>query len=311
MHSPRTVHILLATYQGGRHLEAQLESIARQTHPNWTLLVSDDGSTDNSPAIVQRFAAAHRQPVTLLQGPSRGATANFFHLINTVSYADPADLFAFCDQDDWWLPEKLAVAAACHEQFQRHAGPVLYCGRTRITNDALQPIGESETPRKPLTLGNALTQNVASGNTMVFNARLLEILRHIQPQHSVWHDWSAYLAATACGGVVHYDVEPHMLYRQHAGNVIGAIGGSVDRIVRLLPSLKGRYRLWGDLTEAAMQDIAPHLTPDAQMVFEAYKLARHARTGLQRIHHARTAGISRQTRLGQIALLAGLYAGLA
>lgn len=305
-----TVHILLATYQGGGHLHAQLESIAEQTHARWTLLISDDGSSDETPAIARRFAADCTQKVTLIQGPCKGSTFNFFHLINSIDYPDRSDLFAFCDQDDVWLPDKLAAAVASHTAHSAPNAPNLYCGRTQITNASLVPLGESAIPRKALTLGNALTQNIASGNTMVFTARLLEILRRIKPEHSVLHDWSAYQVATACGGVIHYDAQMHLQYRQHSTNVVGANDGTIQRLERLLANLRGRYRAQGNQTERAMQDIAPWMTNEAQRIFKAYQATRHARSGIQRLRHAYAAGLSRQTRLDQIALQLAVLTGL-
>ena len=77
------VTILLASYRGARFIGAQLDSIAAQTHRDWQLIVSDDGSDDGTPEIVAKFAASRpAAQVQLVEGPGRGATQNFLHLLS-------------------------------------------------------------------------------------------------------------------------------------------------------------------------------------------------------------------------------------
>lgn len=303
-----TVHVLLATYRGERYVGEQLASIAAQTHADWTLLISDDGSNDATVRICQEFAAS--QPprrVQLIAGPKRRSTANFFHLINTVDGFEEDDLFAFCDQDDVWLPEKLARAVATLQ-----AAPVLegqaalYGARTRLVDHRLQPIGTSRLPARPLGFGNALLQNIASGNTMVFNTALLRLLRRIEPAHAVLHDWTAYQAVTGCGGWMHFDPEPCLLYRQHEHNLIGSQGRSWDKVQRIGMLFKGQYRVWGDLTEAAMKDIRDQLTPEATRLLRNFQHMRHQPHVAARLRAGAGSGLWRQTRAGRASFWLGL-----
>lgn len=302
-----TVHILLATYQGQEYLDEQLASIALQSHTRWTLTISDDGSTDNTLEIARGFAQRSPQPVTIIHGPRRGSTHNFLHLVRSVAPENAADLYAFCDQDDVWLPEKLTAAVQHWLSHGAEEKPYLYCGRIQITDAELRPIGLSSTPSRPLTFGNALTQNIANGNTMVFNCQLLSFLRKVRPEHAVWHDWSAYQVATGCDGVIHYDHTPYVRYRQHSANVIGSRRALFDRLRSILG---GRYRRWGDCTELAMQDIAQELSPQACRILECYKQARHASGPLCRLRGALAADLTRQSRVEQAAFLAGIALGL-
>lgn len=301
-----TVHILLATYQGAAHLQKQLDSIEAQTHSKWRLHVSDDGSTDETLSIIHKFAAKHTGKVALLRGPGTGATSNFFHLINSCEYQDDTDLFAYCDQDDAWLPRKLEAAVTYLDWGPGIKTPILYCGRTCITNSKLEPIGFTRVPQKALIFENALTQNIAGGNTMVFNLCLLKILQKMNPAHCVWHDWSTYQATTACGGHVYYDKEAYLLYRQHDTNVIGANDGWAHRSKRLLLNLMGRYHRRSGLNEQSLSSIEKHMTIEAQKTFHEYKLARHAKNWHQRLRHARSAGIFRQRAWENIALYAAV-----
>ena len=99
-----SVTIVMATRNGAAHLAEQLDSIARQTHADWSLFVSDDGSTDDTKRILADFARSH--PVTVVDGPRKGAAANF---LSALCHPDlPLGTIALADQDDIWLPGKLA-----------------------------------------------------------------------------------------------------------------------------------------------------------------------------------------------------------
>ena len=126
-----TVHVLLATCQGEAFLKQQLDSLTGQSYTNWQLHISDDGSTDRTRQIVADFIESTAQLVTLCDGPCKGVTHNFFNLIHTVPNRQTA-LYAFCDQDDVWLPDKLHDAVA-HFQKQKLAADqlYLYCSNCR------------------------------------------------------------------------------------------------------------------------------------------------------------------------------------
>lgn len=302
------VHILLAAFEGARFIQDQLDSIARQSHPHWTLTISDDGSTDRTMAICEAFAQAHPEHrIRLLRGPGRHSTANFFHLMESVEVGDPGDLLAFCDQDDVWLEHKLSRGIAALAALPVKPGqPALYGARTQLVDEHLHPIGMSRLPVRPLGFGNALLQNVASGNTMLFNTALLRILRRIRPEHAVLHDWTAYQAVTGCGGLMHFDPEPCLLYRQHGGNLIGSQGRSWDKVLRVGMLFRGRYRTWGDMTEAAMEDIHSELRPQARTLLRNFQAMRRSPHALGRVRAGWSSGLWRQTRSGRASFWLGL-----
>ncbi len=306
-----TVHILLASHNGQAYLVQQLESIAIQTWLGWSLLVSDDGSTDHTKDIAARFASKVAQPVRLIHGPCKGVAHNFFQLINSVHAGHANDVYAFCDQDDVWLPNKLERAITHYlQQNLPPEQPYLYCGRTQVVDEKLHSTGFSPTPHRPLGFGNALLQNIASGNTMVFNGALLSILRKIDPVHCVMHDWSAYQVATACDGLVYYDSKPCLLYRQHGANVIGNKTGLRRRLKRLGGILKGDYRNWANQTEAAMDDIRACLSPSAVQQLHQFSLMRDLSNPVARAKTALKSGLWTQAPFGKTVLLLIIFFGL-
>jgi len=324
-----TVHLLMATYEGGDYLGEQLDSLAQQSYARWTLTVSDDGSQDDTLQIVDSFALKVTQAVRVIQGPRLGSTPNFVHLVNHVLWGDPepsfsefaaldTDLFGFVDQDDVWVPLKLsrAVAWHLHERDKDPRGltaPLLYASAKqevdaflkpcRVPSERLARVG----PR--LGFGGALTQNVVSGNTMVMNAELIKIYQHIQANHAVWHDWTAYLVATGCGGLVHVDPEVSVLYRQHPRNVIGSQSGWGAQLRRLQQIPKGRYRGWLDANLAATEDINSYLTPASLSLRDHFKAIRSCGNPFRRIMLCRQSGLWRQSPLEQVAFMIGLGLG--
>jgi glycosyltransferase involved in cell wall biosynthesis len=216
--APR-VAILLATYNGARFLPAQLESFRTQSEPGWILFWRDDGSTDETVTLMEAFAAevGEGRCVQVAAPHHLGATGSFFALL-LAAQASGLPL-AFADQDDLWLPDKLAWALAALE---RQPGPVLYCSRQRLVDEALQPLGDSVPLRRPPCFPAALTQNIATGCTVVLNAEAVRVLAGSHPPSATLHDWWSYLVVTASGGRVIADPRPTVLYRQHGGNLVGA-----------------------------------------------------------------------------------------
>lgn len=300
-----TVHILLATYNGSEFLEEQLQSLARQTHTSWTLTVSDDGSTDDTRAIVEVFSRRVPQMVHSLKGPCTGSTRNFFHLLHHLLSPNKFDLVAFCDQDDVWSDDKLARAVEWHSHHIQHAGR-LYCGKTQYVNAQLRPLGRSPSLKRLPCFENALVQNIASGNTMVMDTTVLHGLLKVSPEHSVWHDWTTYLVTTAMGGIIGFDETPCVLYRQHHANVIGSNDGLAAQLKRLVPVWRGRYRIWSDTNLAALQDLGELLTPQALLCLRDFQSMRHEPHRVKRLKLWMRSNIRRQGLMSNASLLAAL-----
>lgn len=161
------VAILLCTYHGQHYLAEQLDSFAAQSHPNWEIWASDDGSEDDTHAILEAYQ--QKWPAGRLSihfGPAEGFAANFLSL--TCKASIKADYYAYSDQDDVWEAGKLERAVRWLETIPPNI-PALYCGRTRLVDADNNEIGLSPLFSKPPSFANALMQNIGGGNTMVFN----------------------------------------------------------------------------------------------------------------------------------------------
>lgn len=303
------VAILLALHNGGRFLPTQLASIARQRGVDWRLTVSDDGSTDAGPESLRAFAATrpHRR-IELMAGPGQGAAANFLRLLHAVP--EDTAFAAFCDQDDAWLPGKLARATA-HLAVQSPWRPALYCGRTIVCDEALRPLGLSPLFSRPPSFPNALAQSIAGGNTMVLNRAALRLARSAAGEAGavVMHDWWLYQLITGAGGTVIYDPVPQVLYRQHGTNAVGANGGWPARLSRALRVGQGVLRDWNGTNIAALRASAHRLTPANRVLLETFAQARQAPFAARMRGLAR-AGLHRQTRGGNASYWCAAAAGL-
>lgn len=266
------VHILLCTLNGAAFLPDQVQSFVTQTHADWALWVSDDGSRDDSRAVLDRFARAHPgRDIRVLAGPGQGAAANFLTLLAHPDLPAGATV-AFADQDDVWLPHKLTQALTGLDRIVTHPGqPAVYASRTILTDARLQPRGLSPYHRRPPGFGNALVQNVLGGNSIVLNPAAVDLLQRTVPQALQgagsgqgvpFHDWWVYLVLTGAGGAVLNDLRPGLMYRQHGANVLGTNGGLRGGLDRLGQISGGTYAGWIGRNIAALQAVAGGLGPD-------------------------------------------------
>ncbi|MDP5348151.1 MAG: glycosyltransferase, partial [Paracoccaceae bacterium] len=174
------VTILMATRNGAVNLGAQLDSFLAQTHPPAQVIVSDDGSRDGTVAMLARFAADHPGlNLRIIKGPQRGAAANFLHLLQAL----PADCgpVAFADQDDVWLPDKLARGLRALRDVPDGC-PALVGGRSYVCDARLGRRRLSRMAPDAPSFRHALVQNFAGGNTMMLNATAARLLRDAAPE---------------------------------------------------------------------------------------------------------------------------------
>lgn len=211
--SQRRVHVLLSTWNGGRHVEEQLDSIWQQHAVDVRVTIRDDGSTDGTADLVERLVTG--RPARVVRGRNLGPAASFLALLDAVEPSD--DYVAFCDQDDVWAPTKLVRAV---DALDGRARATLYCARIEVVDEHLRSLGLHPLPRRGLSFENALVQNVATGATIVLNRTAAALLREAAPGRTVMHDSWCYLVMSGCGDVI-YDAQPVMAYRQHSANSVG------------------------------------------------------------------------------------------
>lgn len=232
--------VALCTFNGALYLREQLDSLLRQTSPPTELVLSDDGSSDASVSIVTEFARAAGMRLVVAPTHTRlGVVQNFNLALSLCS----RQYVALSDQDDVWLADKLATALAVMHEGEAQYGtscPLLVHTDLIVMSADLRPISSlfrrsaglhNPSPDDALTI--LLTQNFATGSTMLVNRPLLECALPI-PKEAVVHDWWLALVAASCGHMLYLD-RPTIMYRQHGSNAIGVhtttMAASLKRII--------------------------------------------------------------------------------
>lgn len=304
-----SVAILMCTYHGKHYLADQLDSIAQQSHSNWKVFVSDDGSEDETHHLLKQYKSKWpAKRLSIYSGPAKGFAANFLSLICNPD--TKADFYAFADQDDIWEQDKLERALKWLRAVPAET-PAVYCSRTRLVDSENREIGLSPLFAKKPSFQNALVQSIAGGNTMVFNNAARNLLRTAGPDVSViTHDWWMYLVVTGCGGEVHYDPHPSIRYRQHTGNLVGMNNSWNARLKRIHMLIRGHFQDWNDRNVAALLRINEKLTPENIKIFQNFLKARQSSL-VPRLYYFKRSGIYRQTLFGTVGLImAAIFAKL-
>ena len=302
MHSrlpDQRIAILLSTFNGALYLGEQLDSLLAQTHTNWVLYWRDDGSSDDSRALITEFAGRAGQGRCVEmpgQSGNVGPAASFYGLLRAVT-AELAngDAVAFADQDDVWLANKLkrgltALASVPDTE------PALYCARQVLVDAQLRRIGLSAQSGPTGGFPAALTQNVATGCTIMLNRLAARLVADSTPSPSALHDWWCYLVVMGAGGRLLQDPEPTILYRQHANNAVGAPHSTLYRAIGALRRGPEAFMEVLRHNIAALAAQPNLLTAEARR--DVATLDAALRGGLlRRLRALRIAGLERQTWL--------------
>lgn len=293
-----TVHVLLATYNGARHLPQQWASLEAQQGVEVVVHLGDDGSGDDTLAVLQRLEAARSgavREVRWMHAPPRRDAGRSFMLLLAHALGDCPDAqwFAYCDQDDIWLPEKLAAAVEVLAP-RTAAGPVLYGGRTLSVDEDDREQGLSPLFVQPPCFRNAIVQNIMGGNTMVMNRAAAALVAQSAGTQVVTHDWFTYQIVSGAGGFVHYDPRAFLRYRQHGANAIGSNLGWRALWNRFVRMLQGEFRTWNEVNGAVLSQRTPSLTSANAEVLRAFLQARTGATPWGRLAWLRRSGAFRQ-----------------
>lgn len=237
------IDIILATYNSAAMLERLLVSLLAQDEPNFRLIVGDDGSSDETLAILERYSSRFVQPMQIIahDPPMRSAIGNF---AKTLTHAD-ADYVFLCDHDDIWHPDKVSRAVRAIGEMEAQQGlahPILYHSDLRAVNATGQVIARSYWAFKSLNaatakqLSSAILQPSVTGCTIAMNRALVSRLGALPTTDIIMHDWWINLVAATFGTVI-ADPVASIDYCIHGANVSRPKRFSVIGKIRQLGSL--------------------------------------------------------------------------
>lgn len=229
----KKVQILMSTYNGEEYIREQLDSVLAQSYPDVDILIRDDGSSDDTFVILKEYEERHSN-IRAYQGENIGVNKSFFELLKNSD--KKAEYIGFCDQDDYWLAEKIEKAVG---QLKRFEGPALYCGAKTLVDQNLEKLENQQNPNLTPGFGNAVIESICSGCTALMNRKLAEIIIARLPNDVVHHDWWCYMAAEYLGST-YYDKNSYIYYRQHGGNEVGASGSAIGMVKAKARDLKKR-----------------------------------------------------------------------
>lgn len=256
---PCRVVVLMSTYHGERYVAEQLWSILSQLPQGGRIVVRDDGSRDGTVAEIQKLADPR---IEVHCGPNLGFGASFLTLLQHAP--TDVDMVVFADQDDVWLPGKIARAWEHLHPFGD--APALYGSTQMLADQTLQPLHVTRRWPNPPSFRGALAENMITGCTAAVNAPAVQLLKRAGVADGVhFHDWWMYLVVSAFGRVI-FDPEPTLLYRQHGANQIGHGAGSIGRWLHMARFL-GRNDWVGILlaqVHALWQHYGADLEPSAR-----------------------------------------------
>ena len=225
------IDILLSTFNGAAFLDDLLQSLYGQTYSDWRLLIRDDGSTDDTVDLLNRWYEKDKERITILNSENRniGPKKSFEKLLEYSK----SDYIMFCDQDDYWLPDKVQnTLTRMKELEQHHPGkPVQVFSDLTVVDQDLKVLHHSfweytkVHPENVKNIYRLLINNPVVGCTVMIN-KVAKLLVLPIPDDAVMHDWWIALNV-AQKGVVDFLNYTTILYRLHQNNSIGAV--SVNR----------------------------------------------------------------------------------
>lgn len=211
------VAILLSTYNGEKYLREQLDSIMVQTYKNFILYIRDDGSNDNTIFIIKEYEKKYKHKIQIIdeaQHVNLGYKGSFWKLLRKVS---EASYYAFCDQDDIWLPEKIEKGILAL-QVGKCEEPLLYFSSFVYINGKSEIIGDAHKVQLQSELKDLLFYTPAFGFTIIINKKLRDMAINVPDSSQIPHDgWCLKVASTT--GKIIYDPFVAAQYRRHEDTV--------------------------------------------------------------------------------------------
>ena len=234
----KKVAVIMSTYNGEKFVREQLDSIINQTYKNVEIVVRDDGSSDNTVAIIKEYQQANKN-ITLHEGKNLGFVKSFFELLKLAD----ADYYSYADQDDVWIENKIELAV---EELNKldDSKPNMVFGNSDYYNEDMKFIGKGEKNKKYSFL-KALFACCGQGMTMTVNKKTRDMIIENNPKSCFFHDWWTYLLCVGLGNVAYNNVTT-VKYRRRKENATSEGQGYISLLM---------WRIKNLLLKDGMQDI--------------------------------------------------------
>ena len=222
------VAVLMSSYNGEEYIREQIDSILDQHGVEIQLYVRDDGSKDSTVQILEEYETRYNNISFANKGQieNLGIKDSFLTLLELAVRDEKNDFFAFADQDDVWIEDKLDAAVKKLQKERTNPKGKLYYSNKRFVDRDLNTIREENIVFYD-DFYEVLWRSLAFGCTMVFDRNLAQYCVRHRPANPIMHDSWIYHVAKCIGSTVVFDETPHILYRQHGDNSIGMEGAQL------------------------------------------------------------------------------------
>jgi len=247
------IAILLATYNSEKYIVEQIDSILSQGYKDWILFAHDDGSTDNTVSIIDKYVSLFPEKIKFSKNKliGLGAYKSFLSLLEEVD----SDYYMFCDHDDVWLSFKLDISMKRMWEMESlyPLKPIVVHSDMKVVDQNLNVISNSFWSYSKYLPNHVCFEelvccNCVNGCTMLFNRAAKNVSKGNE-KYCLMHDTYISQSVASSGGIITAIVEPTVLYRQHLENVIGAANRNklffLKRgFIQPLDSIKVNYKVW-------------------------------------------------------------------
>lgn len=222
-----TVLVLLAAYNGKKYIREMIDSVLQQDYDDFCLVLSDDGSSDNTVEILDEYELNNPGKVIHYKSGMRFGNAQN-HFMHLLSQFHDAPYIMFCDQDDIWHSDKIRKTLCKMKEIENdssvptmvHTDLCVVDGELNVIDDSFMHFSKLDGNR--MALNHLLMQNVVTGCTLMVNNSLAELSCSCTlPKEALMHDWWIAIICSVFGksGFLDYAT---IDYRQHGNNSVGA-----------------------------------------------------------------------------------------
>lgn len=230
---PKVV-VIMSTYNGEKFVKEQIDSILAQKDVDVSLHIFDDVSKDKTTEIIKEYEQKYNNVFVHLNEKNKNFTYNFLDGLFMFKDNQDYDFYAFADQDDYWVEDKLITAV---DHIKQKGQCTLYSSNLKVVDQDLKYMGRNVMSEDYKAQHyDVLCVNTVTGCTAVMDNKFKNLVTRNYPQNIYLHDYWIALIANFCEGANHvYDTNPnHIWYRQHVGNLIGSQKNIFKRLWRFL-----------------------------------------------------------------------------
>lgn len=244
------VDILLPVYNGEKYLSEQIESYLRQTYTDWNLLIRNDGSTDNSQAVIDNYCKLYPDKIRFIKEPIENI--GLVGSLNVLLSHTTGDYIMLSDQDDVWLPEKIELSLNEIKRIEKDNKPAMVCTDAICVDENMEVLSKSFFESQKFIDGimgdkeKMMALNEVQGCTVIINKSSLSHICQLPTFMKIHDMWIGVICAHY--GSVSYLHKQTLLYRQHTGNTLGSVNVNANYYlhrIKFFPYLiKSRYKLF-------------------------------------------------------------------